>query len=149
MLLWTVNCQMGIVQMKILRTILLITVLFSLCILTSGCSHYKEMRMMSQQMRDDQLEFYEYLANSYYLLGYEYYNLAEELKAQKYPVRSQQMAKRAKLYYEQSEDLNSSAESLRRRFSSSSSSDAKTEKSPQPAKDFSEIDIKPLDIDLN
>lgn len=84
----------------------------------SGCATMAlpETRDVAKQVREDQIKFYEYLANSYYLLGYEYFLLAKELEDTNQPERSQQMARLALNYTTLYEDLSASADLLRERY---------------------------------
>ena len=88
----------------------------SLAIALSGCATtLRQNEAIAQQIRQDQIRFYEYLASSYFLLGYEYFTLAHELKEQD-SERSLEAAEKARLYREHSKELNSSARLLRDRY---------------------------------
>ncbi|MBN1517111.1 hypothetical protein JXA32_11165 [Candidatus Sumerlaeota bacterium] len=84
----------------------------------NGCAYFDviECREISQQMRQDQVRFYEYLAESYYLMGYEYFEISRELSDQQNALRSQQMARRAKQYQEMSRLLYTDADLLRKNY---------------------------------
>jgi hypothetical protein len=101
--------------MRPLRRLLIAAALAAPLILLNGCVRVilEESREIARQMHEDQVDFYEHLATSYYLLGYEYFNLARDMKEQKKEEESQEMAYRAKVYYEHSEDLTASAKLLR------------------------------------
>ena len=77
--------------------------LFALALLApAGCTIRVDMpqsQEIARQALVEQSVFYEHLARHYYLQGYEYYSLAQMLEEKQETAKSQEMARRAKMYH--------------------------------------------------
>ncbi|MBN1865765.1 hypothetical protein JW916_00595 [Candidatus Sumerlaeota bacterium] len=86
----------------------------------SGCSGFRPQSWKSadeieRRMKRDLVKFYEKQGYSYFLLGYEYYGLANEAEETHAPaLRVKDYRAKARLYYVFSQDLQSAANELRR-----------------------------------
>jgi hypothetical protein len=76
----------------------------------------RENQEISQRIRKDMVDFYENMAQTYYLLGYEYFKLYKEATDAKNDEAAKQYLNNARLYKQYYEDLKASVDLMRERF---------------------------------
>lgn len=87
--------------------------------MSTGCltmPSVRENERISQRIRKDMIDFYENMAQAYYLLGYEYYKLYREATDAKNDQAAKQYLNNARLYKQYYDDLIASINVMRRNF---------------------------------
>ena len=99
--------------------------------LSTGCvtaSSLSENRQISQRLHKDMADFYDNMAQAYYLLGYEYYKLYKEASDMKNEAAAKQYYNNSVIYKQYYDDLKASVDLMRR-----TSALPKFEETMQPA----------------
>lgn len=77
-----------------------------------GCAPYwrlTELEQRQKRFESDMVRFYENVADAYFLIGWEYFELAQELEEQGKTEASQKYAHRARLFSEFSKEMKKNA----------------------------------------
>lgn len=101
---------------EIRKPLVLMIACLSLLIL-AGCAHNpfcRDYEKAVKRYREDVLTFYDSLSDAYFILGYEYYELAGEFEEKGDPERAAYFQDKATIYYNLSKDLKNAAAETRK-----------------------------------
>ena len=83
----------------------------------TGCAHNpftRDYEKAVKRYREDVLTFYDTLSDAYFILGYEYYELAGEFEEKGDPEKASYFQDKATIYYNLSKDLKNAAAETRK-----------------------------------
>ncbi len=97
--------------------IYIIAAMFALVLLFTGCAgtpFFRDYEKVAQHFRQDVLNFYDTASDAYFILGYEYFELAKEFEKKGDAEQAAYYKQKAMLYYNISKDLKNAAAQTRR-----------------------------------